>query len=59
MKMSMFSALLMMGLSDDDDWEDEYKDAGRSMLMLTTPAILGLIGRSVADSAEWFSDTFD
>ena len=60
MKSIMWSMLLMMGADDDDPYFDKLtKDAGRGWLMLTTPAILGAIGRDMFTALEWYNAAVD
>jgi len=59
-KMIAFTSMFMMGYDDDDDkYGQVSENAKNSLLMLTTPALLGLLFRDITDTAEFLTERFD
>jgi len=60
LRMAMWGSLAMLGFDDDDDiFEKVSEDGIRSLLMFTTPALLGMLARDVYEFAEWFTEIND
>lgn len=58
-KMAAFTAMFMMGYDDDDEKYGEVSEnAQNSILMFTTPALIGLLFRQVTDSADLYNEIF-
>ena len=55
-KSTAFAAMFALGYDDDDDeYESISENAKNGLLMFSTPALLGMLYRSVTDTAEWFA----